>query len=391
MPRELILKIHDSEPAREARAPLGPCYIGRGEENDVMIDAPGVSRRHAVIGHYSDGAQISDCNSQNGTFVNGRRIVGSAPLNIGDVISLGGVCEITVVTRAGDAQPAAAAGVMKAPPVPGSPLKKAKKAKNALMTPIVALASIALIVVIAVVVILDSNGRDTEPGFKTPTPTPTPAAFVSPSPPGPLIRPDGVVALDRIESAARQLMRRISRDSQVYDFPDESPLRDINGAVGRGCQSASLAAALQTISRNSNEFVRLAGNQITPDLLAYAVLAETNGGANGAGANPRRLMDTARSMAPKLISLRNTFGDETADSVLIFVAAYPEGVFPRGGHPLLSRIPGDNPMRERKVWSLERRGKFKPGQYEFVLRFIAYGIIAGNPKHCGIESPKLDF
>lgn len=383
MPQELILKIHDSEPAREARAPLGPCSIGRGEENDVMIDAPGVSRRHAVIGHYSDGAQISDCNSQNGTFVNGRRIVGSAPLNIGDVISLGGVCEITVVTRAGDAQPAATAGVMKAPRVSGKPPNKA------LMTPIVASASIAVIVIIAVVVIFDSNGRDTEPGFKTPVPTP--AAFVSPSPPDPSIHPDGAVTMDRIESAARQLMRRISRDSQVYDFPDESSLRDINDAVGQCRQSASLAAALQTINRNRDEFIRLAGNQITPDLLAYAVLAETNGGANGAGAIPRRLMDTARSMAPKLISLRNTFGDETSDSVLIFVAAYPEGVFPRGGHPLLSRIPGDNPMRERKVWSLERRGKFKPGQYEFVLRFIAYGIIAGNPKHCGIESPKLDF
>jgi hypothetical protein len=287
------------------------------------------------------------------------------------------------VTRAGDARPAAAAGVMKAPPVSGKPPNKA------LMTPIVAVASMAVIVVIAVAVIFDSNGRDTEPGFKTPTPTP--AAFVSPSPQDHSTRPDGAVALDRIESAARQLMRRISRDSQVYDFPDESPLRDINGAVGQCCQSASLAASLQTISRNRDEFIRLAGNQITPDLLAYAVLAETNGGANGSGANPRKLMDTARSMAPKLISLRNTFGDETADSVLIFVAAYPEGVFPRGGHPLLSRIPGDNPMRERKVWSLARRGKFKPGQYEFVLRFIAYGIIAGNPKHCGIESPKLDF
>jgi hypothetical protein len=199
------------------------------------------------------------------------------------------------------------------------------------------------------------------------------------------------MTLDHIESAARQLMRRISRDSQVYDFPDESPLRDINGAVGQCSQSASLAAALQTIAGNRDEFIKLARNQITPDLLAYAVLAETNGGANGASANPRRLMYTARAMAPKLISLRNTFGDETADSVLIFVAAYTEGVFPRGGHPLLSRIPGDNPMRERKVWSLARRGKFKPGQYEFVLRFIAYGIIAGNPKQYGIESPKLDF
>ncbi|HEY8459181.1 MAG TPA: hypothetical protein VIM99_02310, partial [Blastocatellia bacterium] len=174
---------------------------------------------------------------------------------------------------------------------------------------------------------------------------------------------------------------------QPYAFPDESPLREINDALGRGCKSPSLAAALQTIDRNRDEFINLAGNQIAPDLLAYAVLAETDGG----GAGPRKLMDAARLMAPKLISLRNTFGDETADSVLIFVSAYPEGVFPKGAHPLLGRIPGDNPMRERKVWSLARRGKFKPGQYEFVLRFIAYGIIAGNPRRCGIEPPKLDF
>ncbi|HEY6401518.1 MAG TPA: FHA domain-containing protein, partial [Blastocatellia bacterium] len=73
MPQELILKIHDSKPARELNAPIGSCSIGRGEENDVVIDAPGVSRRHAVIAHYSDDAQISDCNSQNGTFVNGRQ------------------------------------------------------------------------------------------------------------------------------------------------------------------------------------------------------------------------------------------------------------------------------------------------------------------------------
>jgi hypothetical protein len=40
---------------------------------------------------------------------------------------------------------------------------------------------------------------------------------------------------------------------------------------------------------------------------------------------------------------------------------------------------------------LSRGGKFKPGQYEFVLRFIAYGVIADNPKRCGIALPRLDF
>jgi FHA domain-containing protein len=376
MPQELTLKIHDSKPARELNVPVGSCSIGRGEENDVVIDAPGVSRRHAVIGRYSDGAQISDCNSQNGTFVNGRQVVGAVTLNNGDVISLGGVCEITVKTHGGS-QSAVTAGAAKPRATSRNPML------SALRSPVVAVASMAVIVIIAAAVIILRNGGETERGAETPVPTA--GVFNSPSPSGGPTGSEG--ALDRVENAVSQLMRRISKDPQPYAFPDESPLREIDAALGQACKSPSLAAALQTIDRNRNEFIKFAGNQIAPDLLAYAVLAETGGG----GASPRYLMETARLMAPRLISLRNTFGDETADSVLIFVSAYPEGVFPKGGHPLLGRIPGDNPMRDRKVWSLARRGKFKPGQYEFVLRFIAYGIIAANPRQCGIESPKLDF
>lgn len=379
MPQELILKIHDITPAREVSAPIGRCSIGRSADNDVVIDLSGVSRRHAVIVHYSDGAQISDCDSQNGTFVNGRQVVGSVTLNDGDVVSLGAACKITVTVRAADSRPEDPARVGTPPPESGNSLPTA---------PIVAVASIALIVIIAAVVIIRMNGGERRSNGKTPTPTPDGSRSPSPSPTPK--RSEEEVALERIENAVRQLMRRISNDSQVYAFPDASPRREIKDVLGQSCKSATLSAALQTISRNRNEFIKLAGNQITPDLLAYAVLAETNRGAQNS-ANLPNLMDTARLMAPKLISLRNTFGDETADSVLIFVAAYPEGVFPKGGHPLLGRIPRDNPMRERKIWSLKRRGKFKPGQYEFVLRFIAYGIIADNPGQCGIALPKLDF
>jgi hypothetical protein len=100
MPQDLILKIHCTTPAREVVVPVGRCSIGRGAENDVVINVTGISRRHAIIAHYSDGAQISDCGSQNGTFVNGRQIFGSVILADGDIISLGEVCEIRVATLA---------------------------------------------------------------------------------------------------------------------------------------------------------------------------------------------------------------------------------------------------------------------------------------------------
>src|SRR5262249_12704491 len=135
---------------------------------------------------------------------------------------------------------------------------------NSLLTaPIVAVASIAVIVIIAAVVIIRMNGGERRTNGKTPTPTPGGSRSPSPSPTP--VRSEEVVALERIENAVRQLMRRISNDSQVYAFPDASPLREIKDVLGQSCKSATLAAALQTISQNRDEFIKLAGNQITPD------------------------------------------------------------------------------------------------------------------------------
>ena len=66
--------------------------IGRRIENDLVIDDPRVSRRHAQLraiqeqGHFV----LIDLNSTGGTFVNGHRISQSI-LYPRDLISLGGV------------------------------------------------------------------------------------------------------------------------------------------------------------------------------------------------------------------------------------------------------------------------------------------------------------
>jgi len=64
--------------------------IGRGEENRIHVPHPGISRKHALIKAASGGFVISDMGSQNGTFVNGERIVERRLAN-GDSIDLGGV------------------------------------------------------------------------------------------------------------------------------------------------------------------------------------------------------------------------------------------------------------------------------------------------------------
>lgn len=48
--------------------------IGRAANADIVLDNPGVSRRHATILHSSEGLVIRDLGSGNGTFVNGEPI-----------------------------------------------------------------------------------------------------------------------------------------------------------------------------------------------------------------------------------------------------------------------------------------------------------------------------
>ena len=65
--------------------------IGRSKSSDVTIDVPTISRNHAVLTRYDDGSwTISDADSKDGTYVNGRSVQICA-LKPKDKISIGGV------------------------------------------------------------------------------------------------------------------------------------------------------------------------------------------------------------------------------------------------------------------------------------------------------------
>ena len=49
--------------------------IGRHKRSDIVIDFPTVSRSHAVLTRYDDGSwTITDADSKDGVFVNGKRV-----------------------------------------------------------------------------------------------------------------------------------------------------------------------------------------------------------------------------------------------------------------------------------------------------------------------------
>src|SRR4051812_18855013 len=49
--------------------------VGRGADNDIVIDHPAISRHHCRVILYGDSYFVEDLNSTNGTVVNGKKII----------------------------------------------------------------------------------------------------------------------------------------------------------------------------------------------------------------------------------------------------------------------------------------------------------------------------
>jgi DNA-binding winged helix-turn-helix (wHTH) protein len=81
---------------REIPLDEGENVLGRGLDASARIGSATVSRRHARIVLAAGSATIEDLGSKNGTYLNGRRLTGPAPLADRDAIGLG---ELRLVFR----------------------------------------------------------------------------------------------------------------------------------------------------------------------------------------------------------------------------------------------------------------------------------------------------
>lgn len=87
-----------AEDGRRIALPLGVpkaprrLTVGRGKDNDIVLDDPTVSRFHAslTLNHRGE-VLVADLGSANGTFINGRRITSAQILRQHDELTLGGL------------------------------------------------------------------------------------------------------------------------------------------------------------------------------------------------------------------------------------------------------------------------------------------------------------
>ena len=80
--------VHTAEKTWEVAMTGDALTIGRDSPNDIVLDTPAVSRRHAVIERSGAGFVIRDLQSRNGTWLRRER-VSDAALNDGDTVVIG--------------------------------------------------------------------------------------------------------------------------------------------------------------------------------------------------------------------------------------------------------------------------------------------------------------
>ena len=193
--------------------------------------------------------------------------------------------------------------------------------------------------------------------------------------------------LHQIEVAAKEVIRRISRDNKPYSF-NERTILDIQTRVRRHSRSAYLSRALSEIQQNGQLLsVKAEKEGLSVNLVALVALSLTDGGQNGDPVN------AAGRALPSLAVLSKMFGSDEADSCLILIAAFQEGAGTKRSHPLLRRMNKvvSNPLTERNIWYLHDQHVVGDEAYDLVVNTIAYGVLARLPRQFGLDNNPLNL
>ena len=203
----------------------------------------------------------------------------------------------------------------------------------------------------------------------------------------------GAVDERRIEDLALRVMSRLASDAPTIP---ERGVRDVARKVTQFSGSASVAEKLRAVSRDMTDISSQARQSGFPEpaLIIYAVLAEMEQTRNP------NASAVAREILPQMNVLRVTMGVSTVNSSLLCVAAYKYPPFrpPPGSiaqHPLIIAAlqlgRRTNRSDVRNVWFMREHNVLNENAYDFVVTFLALGVISQRPSDFGIQTSPLIF
>ena len=184
----------------------------------------------------------------------------------------------------------------------------------------------------------------------------------------PAIKP---IPPDQLEKAAVKVIRDISND-ESYSFSPQV-LQELASEVEFQRYHATGLRTMRNEFRNMDQTKLLEEAQkqgIKPNLLVYATIADEVFGSSR--------IYSADYVLRHLVQLQAHFGSQFADAILLTLAAYKIPGEDNRSHPLLADLRRlvQNPQTDRNIWFLHEQGAISLEAYDFVLRFLAIGIIA---------------
>jgi pSer/pThr/pTyr-binding forkhead associated (FHA) protein len=382
--------------------------IGRTPENDLAIEDPSLSRRHALIETIEGRFNLSDCGSSNGTFINGGHITTPAQLEDWDVLTFGGIGDVVVRIEA-DSSPAREAAPALAAnrhsTQAGTPSDRPKAVPTTYSSskmPVIAIvASLSILLITGLALLIAHNstpqsnlnsGKTRErSGYGDNTnaeksdDSSTPPGQDSP---GPVSDGNNLNTesgdLSAIETYASKVLTSISRDT--HPVLSEKSLTAINLQVQQYRGSAPLQEELRTMKRALPQVTTIAkSNGVRTPLLVYVTLARIERDGRG---DPAQV---AAALCPTLAKMRVVFGDELANDSLLSVAALEEGEVLQGRITKLASRVNDSPTTIRSIWYLHDHQVISDQTYNFVIRFMAMGVVAQDPQKFGLNTDPLNF
>src|SRR5262249_52451625 len=252
--------------------------------------------------------------------------------------------------------------------------------RRTLNAPVLACAFIVIVLIVAIVAAkLNGNGKsDSRPRGNQ---SPDHSIILSPTPDDKTPAPE-----DCVKKAAISAMTRLGNEKsgREYSFANPGAIEEIRSLVSSHQNSPALARAIEAIRSDTKVLANFSQKGINPSLLAYAALAETDGGRGD-------VIQQASGMADELASVAIDIGADQAESSLVVIAAYKLGYRSEAFKTFRSRSEKtvNIPFLDRNIWHYRNQGALSNEAYRFAMKALAFGAVTQDPQCFGINVSAL--